>query len=129
MTKEEQFNAFWCAYPNKKGKGDARKAFDIAIKKTTLERMLDAITKYVANKPDWQAYKHPGPWLRAERWDDEWEPQQAKASTYNFGGRPIRDEDIIRPATPLSDEERARRAEMAAKARALVGGVKLQEAN
>lgn len=125
MTREQQFNVFWSAYPNKKGKGDARKAFDAAIKKTTLEKMLDAITKYVANKPDWQAYKHPGPWLRAERWDDEWEPQQAKASVFKPMSRPIREEDYVRPAPPMTEEDRARRHEMAERARQIVAGVKM----
>jgi len=84
VTKEEQFNAFWISFPNKKGKGDARKAFEVAIKKTTLEAMLAAIATYVACKPDWQAYKHPGPWLRGEHFFDEWEPQQPKASAGTF---------------------------------------------
>lgn len=79
MTRDEQFKAFWESYPNKKGRIDAMKAFDKAIKQTTLEKMLDAIAKYVACKPDWQAYKHPGPWLRGGHYDDEWEPQQPKA--------------------------------------------------
>lgn len=79
MTKDEQFEAFWASFPNKKGKGDAAKAFKTAIKLTTLEAMLDGISRYVANKPDWQAYKYPGPWLRDQRWADEWEPTQAKA--------------------------------------------------
>ena len=76
---DEQFSAFWSAYPNKKGKEDAMKAFKAAIRKTTLEVMLDGITRYVANKPDWQAYKHPGPWLRGGHYLDEWEPPQPKA--------------------------------------------------
>jgi len=76
---EQQFEIFWTSYPNKKGKEDALKAFRIAIKKTSLEKMLDAITLYVANKPDWQKYKHPGPWLRGGHYLDEWEPPQAKA--------------------------------------------------
>jgi len=79
MTRQEQFNAFWASYPNKKGKLDAEKAFEKAIKLTTLEVMLEAIAKYVACKPDWQAYKHPGPWLRGGHWCDEWEPPQPKA--------------------------------------------------
>lgn len=92
MTIDEQFAAFWKSYPNRKGKGDARKAFATAIKKTTLETMLSAITKYVANKPGWQAYKHPGPWLRGEHWDDEWEPQQARVTS--AGRFPSREEYI-----------------------------------
>lgn len=77
---ENQFEAFWQSFPNKKGKEDAFKAFKTAIKKTTLQTMLDGITRYVANKPDWQAYKHPGPWLRGGHYLDEWEPTQPKVS-------------------------------------------------
>jgi len=74
MTKEEAFTAFWKAYPNRKGKADAQKAFDKAIKQTTLETMIAAIAAYIANKPAWQDFKHPATWLRAGCWDDEWTP-------------------------------------------------------
>jgi hypothetical protein len=82
MTKDEQFNIFWQSYPRRIAKGNALKAFDKAIKQTTLEVMLDAITKYVANKPDYQDYAHPASWLNGQRWHDEWEPQQPKVSKY-----------------------------------------------
>jgi hypothetical protein len=82
MTTDEQFTAFWRSYPNRKGKGDAIKAFKAAIKLATLDEIISGITLYVANKPDWQAYKHPGPWLRGMHWLDEWEPQQAKAPSF-----------------------------------------------
>lgn len=78
MSKEEQFSTFWSCYPRRVAKGAARKAFDKAIKKTTLENMLNAITKYVAMKPEKIDFKHPATWLNAECWDDEWEPQQAR---------------------------------------------------
>lgn len=80
MTKEEQFQAFWVSYPRRVAKGAARKAFDKAIKKTTLEDMLKAITEYVAKKPEKIDFKHPATWLNGECWHDEWEPAQAKAS-------------------------------------------------
>ena len=91
MTKEEQFEQFWAAYPNKKGKADARKAFEKAIKETTLEVMLAAIKAYIANKPDWQAFKHPGTWLRAGCWDDEWE-QKSPLSSFAPGRHQTREE-------------------------------------
>lgn len=72
MTNEEQFNVFWDVYPNKKGKGHARKAFNKALKLTNLETILDALDLYKAHKPDWQKYCHPSTWLNQERWDDEW---------------------------------------------------------
>lgn len=79
---DENFNKFWAAFPNRKGKGDAMKAFKTASKLASLEEMLDGITRYVANKPDWQAYKYPGSWLRGQHWADEWEVQQPKAPKY-----------------------------------------------
>lgn len=80
MTKDEQFEIFWKCYPRRVAKGAARTVFDKAIKKTTLEVMLTAITAYVANKPDKIDFKHPATWLNGECWHDEWEPQQPKAS-------------------------------------------------
>lgn len=104
MTREEQFSIFWGCYPRKVAKGTARKSFEKAIKKTTLESMLDAITRYVANKPQWCDYKHPSTWLQAESWDDEWEPTQAKAP------KPEEREITIR-RHQLSDEYRSARDE------------------
>lgn len=74
MTREEQFERFWKAYPRRIGKGSARKAFEKAIRLTTLEIMLHAIEEYKANKPSWQDFCHPSTWLNQERWADEWEP-------------------------------------------------------
>jgi hypothetical protein len=82
MTREEEFSIFWKSFPRKIAKANARKAFDKAIKKTTMEIMLEGITRYVANKPDWCDYCHPASWLNGERWDDEYEPQQPKAPRY-----------------------------------------------
>jgi hypothetical protein len=79
VTKEEQFESFWKSYPRRVAKGAARSAFVKAIKKTTLETMLKAITEYVAKKPEKIDYKHPATWLNGECWDDEWEPAQSKA--------------------------------------------------
>lgn len=103
MTKDEQFSIFWKSFPNKKGKEDALKAFNTAIKKTTLEVMLDGISRYVANKPDWQAYKYPASWLRGGHYLDEWEPQQPKAPQGTF----------ISSARNAQSREEYLRAEMA----------------
>lgn len=73
MTKDDKFETFWKSYPNKKGKADAKKAFEKAIKQAPIEVMLKAIADYIAHKPDWQGYKHPATWLRAGCWDDEWD--------------------------------------------------------
>lgn len=72
MTREDQFELFWRSYPRRVAKGAARKAFDKAIKKTTLENMTRAIREYIARKPEKIDFKHPATWLNSECWDDEW---------------------------------------------------------
>jgi hypothetical protein len=81
MTREDQFDAFWKAYPRRVAKGHARTAFDKAIRKTTLEAMLAAIADYIRFKPDRIDFKHPATWLNAESWDDEWIVAPTRQST------------------------------------------------
>jgi len=110
MTKDEQFDTFWKCFPRRIAKGNARKAFDKAIKKTTLETMLEAITKYVACKPQWQDYCHPASWLNSERWSDEWEPEQPKPS---YSHKPIGPVTYTTPAINHQSREEYLRAEIA----------------
>lgn len=69
----EEFDKFWEEYPRKEGKGDARKAFTAARKKTSLEVIMAGLRRYklASVLTEKQFVKMPGPWLRAERWDDE----------------------------------------------------------
>jgi hypothetical protein len=111
----DKFETFWRCYPRRVGKGKAREKFKDAIKKTSLETMLNAITKYVANKPERVDYKHPATWLYQECWDDEWEPQQAKVPAYKLVSRPANSEDYVKPIV-LTEEEKQRRSEAVAEA-------------
>ena len=72
MTIEDDFNAFWRAYPRRISKGTARAAFAKASRKTTLAAMLTAIEDYIRFKPDRIDFKHPATWLNGECWSDEW---------------------------------------------------------
>lgn len=82
------FEEFWKLYPNKKWKGKAKKSFEIALRKTTLEKIMDSLHKNIAEidykKRTWQfapEYPHPTTWLNQERWDDEYstiEPDKPK---------------------------------------------------
>jgi uncharacterized protein YdaU (DUF1376 family) len=70
------FARFWAAYPKKKSKGDALKAFK-TIKPTEqlLEQMLRAIA-LAKTSADWrkdggQYIPYPGTWLRDLGWEDE----------------------------------------------------------
>ena len=78
MDTAEQFDIFWEVYPNKKAKQDAFKAFKAALKKVTLQEILDGLDTYKRMKPDWRQWKHPGPWLRAEMWADEYQEEEKK---------------------------------------------------
>lgn len=70
---EKAFEIFWAAYPRRIAKGAARKAFAIALRKTTLEIMLAAIEQYKRHKPEKIDYCHAATWLNGERWEDQWE--------------------------------------------------------
>lgn len=72
---ESDFDLFWSAYPRKKSKGDAVKAFDKAIKITSLPVILDAITR-LSKSSDWlkdggKYIPYPASWLNAQGWEDE----------------------------------------------------------
>lgn len=75
---DASFARFWLAYPRKTAKGDARKAFDKAIRKLRLdpnndpERVLiGALERAKAAWVDAQFIPHPATWLNGERWEDE----------------------------------------------------------
>ena len=74
--KKTDFDLFWEAYPNKKGKGAARKAFENAIKKgVTSDVLIDAVNRQRRGaqwtKDNGQYIPHPATWLNQERWEDE----------------------------------------------------------
>lgn len=77
LSKEkENFDAFWSAYPKKKDKANAQKAFrkvDVPI-----EVLLKAIEKQ-KKTADWQKENgkfipYPSTWLNGRRWEDEADP-------------------------------------------------------
>lgn len=67
-----EFDAFWAAYPRKKGKIAGRKAFDKAMKLTTIEQILSGVAllrRETAGKEE-HFTPHAASWLNAGRWDD-----------------------------------------------------------
>lgn len=66
------FARFWAAYPRKIGKPDAFRAWQAAIKTADPEAIIVAAAAYRAERAgeDERYTKHPGPWLRAERYND-----------------------------------------------------------
>jgi hypothetical protein len=73
---EERFERFWKAYPNKTGKGAARKSWQrIRPSEDLLKQMLDALAAQKLSAK-WQTeggrfIPHPSTWLNQERWEDE----------------------------------------------------------
>lgn len=70
----EQFDAFWIVYPRKVAKPDALKAFARALKKTTLDTILEGLARYMQEKPQYQDWRHPATWLNDEGWADDYGP-------------------------------------------------------
>jgi len=70
--RESDFATFWDAYPKKRSKGQAVKAYRAARKKTTAEAILTGLRRQL---PEWagkdeQFIPYPATWLNGERWDD-----------------------------------------------------------
>lgn len=73
---DKQFNAFWNAYPKKKGKQSAEKAFKkIAPDEALCKIMLNALEEQKQSaewqKDSGQFIPHPATWLNGKRWEDE----------------------------------------------------------
>lgn len=71
----DDFEKFWKAYPKKKAKATAQRAFEKAIKKTDLETILRGIEAQKKSRQwqeaDGQFVPYPATWLNAGAWDDE----------------------------------------------------------
>jgi hypothetical protein len=81
----ETFDRFWAAYPLKKAKGDAWKAWPKAIKAADPDVILAGVGRYVAELRATGAYTaYPATWLNGRRWEDE-------PATAGNAGRPSGD--------------------------------------
>ena len=71
-----QFDRFWSAYPKKRKKGDALKAWKtLKIGNGVFEKIMSAI-EYWSESEDWRKEEgkyipYPASWLRAMGWEDE----------------------------------------------------------
>ena len=90
--EKESFALFWAAYPEKKAKADAFKAWGVAIKKETAAMITAAVGEYIKYKPPLINYKHPATWLNKECWTDEY---YKTVSATNEAGHPIDDWDEV----------------------------------
>ncbi|MGV5046863.1 hypothetical protein [Rhodococcus pyridinivorans] len=67
------FEEWWKHYPRKVSKGQARKAYKTALKKTDHDILLAAVKAFSASvaETDTQFIAHASTWLNGERWLDE----------------------------------------------------------
>lgn len=75
VVVETPFDTFWREYPKKKSKGQARTAFDKALKKTDFDTIMTALRALKETnqwtKNDGEFVPYPATWLNAEGWEDE----------------------------------------------------------
>jgi hypothetical protein len=76
----DDFTLFWGNYPNKRAKGDARKAWEqTASIRPDMKAIIEAIQNQCKTdqwrKDEGKFIPYPATWLRQERWDDEVEVQ------------------------------------------------------
>jgi hypothetical protein len=102
-----EFQQFWAAYPRKTAKVLAGRAFDRAIRSTTLPVMLAAVERQKLSD-QWRRgfIPHPATWLRQERWMDEL-PLPSPATAF-----PSKVGDRNQAAVDEALHTRQRRAEM-----------------
>lgn len=70
------FDLFWAVYPNKKGKDDARKAWEKRHPHDALTDLIIAAVERQKHWPDWtkdsgRFIPHPATWLNRGSWEDE----------------------------------------------------------
>lgn len=66
------FVPFWEAYPEKKGKRAAFKAYQRALKRATHDEIMAGLERYKRSKPPDRGWKFAEGWLNADRWTDEY---------------------------------------------------------
>jgi len=90
----EGFDRFWAAYPNKKAKDKARKAWEkLQADADLTERIMAALEKQKKSrqwtKDNGEYIPHPATWLNGRRWEDQVTEQKKGYATND-----IRQEDM-----------------------------------
>ena len=79
---EEQFNQFWSVYPKKVDKPLAKRSFEKALKRASLEVIVDGAERYRDDpNRDSEFTKNPSTWLNADAWENESLPARAAKMT------------------------------------------------
>lgn len=78
----KEFETFWAAWPNRKAKKAALRAFNTAIREADIETILAGVESYKRHKEPWRAWMHPATWLNGGCWDDEYETAPEVAAPF-----------------------------------------------
>ena len=89
---ESEFEEWYETYPRHVGKGQARRAYKAARKKTDAQTLLEGIPRYRRSKPDYAEWKHPATWLNGECWLDE---DASKGNGHDEGVPELTPEDKV----------------------------------
>lgn len=76
VKTDDRFDEFWGCVPKKVGKGQARKAWNAALKKADADAIIQGMRSFAKQREgqDHQFTAHPATWLNGERWLDEATP-------------------------------------------------------
>jgi hypothetical protein len=81
-----EFDQFWASYPKKMARLDAMKAYTAARRMASAEDIQAGLQQYLSHLPEELRFvPHAGTWLRAGRWQDEYDtplPKPVKVDWY-----------------------------------------------
>ena len=97
-----EFDEFWAAYPKKKAKKDAERAFRVHVNEKNHLEVMDGLGK-AKRSHDWMKeggrfIPYPATWLRGHRWLDEISEVDHVEQQSGFWG-------TIGPGGPFLDED------------------------
>ncbi len=104
------FERFYSAYPRKKGRQHAERAYALALKKAAHEDLLTGAQRYAASVEgtDPKFIKHPATWLNGGCWADEPDVHTPAKSNRGGSGRSAAMEAMLRRAqsyTPNMEDQ------------------------
>ncbi len=94
----QKFEVFWKAYPKRKSKGQAEKAFAKVNPDEQLLATMLATIERAKKSVDWQKddgkfIPYPATWLNAKGWEDEFTEKETSHGAHRQGPRQLRPRD------------------------------------
>lgn len=105
-SADSKFDEWWSVYPRKEGKGAARKEFAKALKKTTIEVLVNSADVYRSDPNRESKFTvQPARWLREERWDDSPLPLNRKMTNSERNIQNFRAKVALLSEQPMKEVE------------------------